>query len=65
MISYPEFMLLMKKYNDLKQVLESKDKPLDEDDTDVKEFKKVINILTIIQQQMNGGCQGGCCSHHH
>lgn len=64
MISYPEFMLLMKKYNDLKQVLESKDKPLDEDDTDVKEFKKVINILTIIQQQMNGGCQGGCCSHH-
>lgn len=65
MISYPEFMLLMKKYNDLKQVLESKDKPLDEDDTDVKEFKKVINILTIIQQQMNGGCQGGCCGHHH
>jgi hypothetical protein len=58
-------MLLMKKYNDLKQVLESKDKPLDEDDTDVKEFKKVINILTIIQQQINGGCQGGCCAHHH
>jgi hypothetical protein len=66
MISYSEFMMLMKKYNDLKQIIENKEKPIDKDDKDIKELNTVINILSVIQQEiMGGGCQGGCCNHHH
>jgi hypothetical protein len=55
----------MKRYNDLKKTIESKDIPLDNEDKDLKEFNKVVQILSAIQRQMGSGCQGGCCGHHH
>jgi hypothetical protein len=65
MLSYSDIMSLMKKYNDLKQTLETKNKPLDINDKDVEEFNKVVHVLSLIQKQIGGGCQGGCCGHHH
>jgi hypothetical protein len=65
MLSYSQMMNLMKRYNDLKKTIESKEKPLDSEDKDVKEFNNVIHILSMIQKQMEGGCSGGCCGHHH
>jgi hypothetical protein len=65
MLSYSDMMNLMKRYNDLKKIIESKDTPIDSEDKDIKEFNKVVQILSAIQRQMGGGCQGGCCGHHH
>ncbi len=65
MLSYSQIMQLMKRYNDLKKIIESKDTPIDSEDKDIKEFNKVVQILSAIQMQMGGGCHGGCCGHHH
>lgn len=65
MLSYSQIMSLMKRYNDLKTKIEDKDSPLDSNDEDVQEFNKIVQILTIVQKQIGGECQGRCCGHHH
>ncbi len=65
MLSYSDIMNLMKRYNDLKLKLESKETPICSNDKDVQEFNNIVQILSAIQKQIGGGCHGGCCEHHH